>query len=114
MSPRELRYTEHAFSRMTERDITRSTVEAVVAAGDVEIERDGVHRYTLEGLVVVVDGNDVVTAYYDSDTLARSRWGIKKKQRRCRPKQHKATYIPGRGKINISLSQAYLRQMESR
>lgn len=74
MSPRDLRYTEHAFARMTERDITRSMVEAVVASGDVEAERCWVRRYTLEGLVVVVDGNDVVTAYYDSDTQSRSRW----------------------------------------
>jgi len=47
-----LKYTEHAFARMTERDISRATVEAVVMAGAVEMERCGVCRYTLEGFSI--------------------------------------------------------------
>lgn len=110
----ELRYTEHAFNQMTKRDISRATVEAVVVSGSVFVEFSGVRRYTLEGLVVVVDGKKVVTAYFDSDKRQRSRWGTKKKQRRCRPMHHKPTWIDGRGKINLSLAQSYMRQMEKR
>lgn len=108
-----LKYTEHAFARMAERDINRSMVEAVVMAGSVRVEITGVCRYTLEGLVVVVYGQDVVTAYYDSNCRQVGQWNPKKKQRKCRVK-HRPVWIDGRGKINIELSRAYMRQMEGR
>ena len=110
----DLRYTDHAFERMAERDISRATVEAVVVAGAVEVERCGVCRYTLEGLVVVVDGRDVVTAYYDSDQRPRGQWSPKKKQRKGQEKRRefKPQYIEGRGHINTRRQAYYQRQME--
>lgn len=109
-----LGYTKHAFERMTERDISRASVEAVVRHGDVErIDRHGVVRYRLEGMVVVLDGSDVVTVYNDSDLRAKSDWSPKKKQR-CRSKETKPTYIRGRGHINIKRQDMLLRQMEGR
>ena len=113
----DLRYTAHAFERMTERDISRATVEAVVMAGAVEVERCVVCRYTLEGLVVVVDGRDVVTAYYyDSDLRQRGDWNPKKKQRKGQEKRRrlKPQYIKGRGHINTRQQAYYQQQMEGR
>ena len=81
----EIKYTQHAFDRMTERNISRAMVEAVVFSGRMEREEIGdVRRYRLEGLVVVLDGNDVVTAYFDSDERKPGQWNPKKKQRRGR------------------------------
>lgn len=111
----ELGYTTHAFDRMTERDISRASVEAVVRSGEIErIERHGVVRYRLESLVVVVDRCDVVTVYFDSDMRQRGDWSPKKRQRRGQRKEAKPTYIPGRGKINIARQESYLRQMEGK
>ena len=108
-----LKYTEHAFYRMTERDINRAMVEAVVMSGSVMVEITGVCRYTLEGLVVVVDGQDVVTAYYDSDCRQVGQWNPKKKQRKGQQKRTApaSTWIGQRGrKINIKLSERYARE----
>lgn len=108
-----INYTEHAFSRMTERGISRSMVEAVVVSGVMEREEIGnVRRYRLEGFVVVLDGNDVVTVYFDSNERKSYQWSPKKKQRRGRREEMKAHYIPGRGKVNISQQEYYLRKME--
>lgn len=113
MSTEGLKYTNHAFERMTERDITRPMVEAVVNCGVLDrIQERGVKRYRLEGLVVVVDGQDVVTVYFDSDARQRGRWSTKKKQRRCRPGEMKPHYFEGRGKVNVRLHAHYMRQME--
>ena len=109
----ELKYTNHAFDRMSERDITRPMVEAVVNCGVLEgIQERGVKRYRLEGLVVVLDGQDVVTVYFDSDERKRGRWSVKKKQRRCRFGEFKAHYFEGRGKINVRLHAHYMKNME--
>lgn len=111
----ELGYTTHAFDRMAERDISSASVEAVVRSGEIDnIDRRGVVRYRLESLVVVVDGADVVTVYHDSDMRQRGDWSPKKRQRRGRKKEAKPAYIPGRGKINLTLQASYLRQMEER
>ena len=113
MSIQQINYTQHAFSRMTERGISRSMVEAVVISGVVEREETGnVRRYRLDCLVVVIDGNDVVTAYFDSNERKPSQWNPKKKQRRGRKGEMKSHYIPGRGKVNIRLQEYYLRKME--
>lgn len=110
-----LGYTKHAFNRMTERDISRASVEAVVRHGDIKrIDRHGVVRYRLESMVVVLDGADVVTVYYDSDIRTKSNWSPKKRQQRCRSKETKPTYIRGRGHINIKRQDMLLRQMEGR
>ena len=109
----EIKYTQHAFERMTERDISRAMVEAVVFSGRMEREEIGdVRRYRLEGLVVVLDGNDVVTVYFDSDERKPGKWCPKKKQRRGRNGEMKPHYIPGRGKINLRQQEYYLRKME--
>lgn len=109
----EIKYTQHAFERMTERDISRAMVEAVVFSGRMEREEIGdVRRYRLEGLIVVLDGNDVVTVYFDSDERKPGKWGPKKKQRRGRRGELKPHYIPGRGKINLRQQEYYLRKME--
>ena len=111
----EIKFTAHAFDRMTERDISRAAVEAVIRCGELErIERHGVKRYRLEGLVVVLDGQDVVTVFFDSDARQRGQWSAKKKQRRGRNGEFKAHYIPGRGKVNLRLHAHYMRQMEDR
>lgn len=108
-------YTTHAFDRMTERDISRASVEAVVRSGEIDhIDRRGVVRYRLESLVVVVDGCDVVTVYHDSDMRRRGDWSPKKRQRRGHKREAKPAYIPGRGKINLTLQALYLQQMEER
>ena len=113
MQPDDIKYTQHAFDRMTERDISRSMVAAVVFSGLLEREEIGnVLRYRLEGLVVVLDGNDVVTVYFDSDERKPGRWNPKKKQRRGRNGEMKAHYIPGRGKVNLRQQEYYLRKME--
>lgn len=113
MNQEEIRYTQHAFDRMTERDISRAMVEAVVFSGRMEREEIGdVRRYRLEGLIVVLDGQNVVTVYFDSDERKPGQWNPKKKQRRGRHGEMKAHYIPGRGKINIRQQEYYLRKME--
>ena len=109
----DIKYTQHAFDRMTERDISRAMVEAVVFSGRLDREEIGnIRRYRLEGLVVVLDGNDVVTVYFDSDGRRKPDWNPKKKQRRGRQGEMKAHYIPGRGKVNIRQQAYYLRRME--
>ncbi len=108
-----LKYTEHAFSRMTKRDINRAMIEAAVISGSVMVEITGVCRYTLEGLVVVVDGNNVVTTYYDSALRQAGNWNPKKKQRKVRQLRTspESTWIGQRGrKINIKLSAQYARE----
>lgn len=113
MQPDEIKYTQHAFDRMTERDISRAMVEAVVFSGRMEREEVGdVRRYRLEGLIVVLDGQNVVTVYFDSDERKYGKWSPKKKQRRGRNGEMKPHYIPGRGKINIRQQAYYLRKME--
>ena len=113
MAPSEIKYTQHAFDRMTERDISRSMVEAVVFSGRMERDEIGdVRRYRLEGLVVVIDGHDVVTVYFDSDERKPGQWNPKKKQRRGRKSEMKPHYFEGRGKINIRQQEYYLRKME--
>lgn len=113
MQPDEIKYTNHAFDRMTERDISRATVEAVVRCGVMEREElTNVRRYRLENMVVVLDGCTVVTVYFDSDERKPGQWSPKKKQRRGRQGEMKAHYIPGRGKINIRQQECYLRKME--
>ena len=113
MQPEEIRYTRHAFDRMTERDISRATVEAVVRLGRIEREEVGeVRRYRLEDMVVVIDGNDVVTVYFDSDKRKASQWNPKKKQRLGRNGEMKPHFIPGRGKVNIRQQEYYLLKME--
>jgi hypothetical protein len=98
---------------MTERDISRAMVEAVVFSGRMEREEIGdVRRYRLEGLIVVLDGQNVVTVYFDSDERKSRQWSPKKKQRRGRQGEMKAHYIPGRGKVNIRQQAYYLRKME--
>lgn len=104
-------YTEHAFKRMTERGISRATVEAVIRCGDVErVEDGGKRRYALFGMIVVVDGENVVTVF--SNGKQKSRWSPKKRQRKRRL-DLKPSYIEGRGKINIKLQREYYRQMEA-
>lgn len=113
MDPEEIKYTKHAFDRMTERDISRATVEAVVRNGSIEREEiNGIVRYRLENMVVVMDGHDVVTVYFDSDERRPSQWSPKKKQRRGRNGEMKPHYIQGRGKVNIRQQEYYLRKME--
>ena len=113
MAPSEIKYTQHAFDRMTERDISRAMVEAVVFSGRLEREEiNDVRRYRLEGLVVVLDGNDVVTVYFDSDERKPGKWSPKKKQRRGRNGEMKPHYFEGRGKINVRQQEYYLRKME--
>lgn len=112
MTDCDIKYTDHAFERMAERGITRPMIEAAIVAGECTEQRRGAKRYTLCGLVVVVDSKHVVTAFFDSDARPRGQWSPKKRQRRCRAKQHKPTWISGRGHINISLANAYLRQAE--
>lgn len=111
MSTGELKYTNHAFDRMTERGITRPMVEAVVVSGELEREeRPGVRRYRLEGLVVIVDHGAVVTAFFDSDTRQRGQWGPKKRQRKGRIGELKPHYFDGRGKVNVRKQQFYFKQ----
>lgn len=112
----ELKYTEHAFERMTERGITRPMVEAVVRCGEgrQEAGRPDVCKYRLEGLVVVVDSGVVVTVFFDSDARKRGQWSPKKRERRRRTGELKPNYIEGRGKINIRQQVYYLRKMEER
>jgi hypothetical protein len=113
MNQEEIRYTQHAFDRMTERDISRAMVEAVVFSGRMEREEIGdVRRYRLEGLIVVLDGQNVVTVYFDSDERKHGKWSPKKRQRRGRNGEMKPHFIAGRGKINIRQQEYYLRKME--
>lgn len=111
--PDDIKYTNHAFDRMTERDISRATIEAVVRSGRLEREEIGeVRRYRLENMVVVMDGNVVVTVYFDSDERKPGQWSQKKKQRRGRNGEMKPHYFTGRGKVNIRQQEYYLRRME--
>lgn len=111
--PDDIKYTNHAFDRMTERDISRATIEAVVRCGRLEREEIGdVRRYRLENMVVVMDGNVVVTVYFDSDERKPGRWNPKKKQRRGRQGEMKPHFFAGRGKVNIRQQEYYLRKME--
>jgi hypothetical protein len=112
VNPEEIRYTVHAGARVAVRDIPQSAVNAAIASGAVEVETGGVRRYTLEGLIVVVDGCDVVTAFYDSDLRRRGAWGPKKKQRRCRRGEMKPHYFEGRGHINVRRQAYYQQQAE--
>ena len=114
MTTTEIKYTKHAFDRMTERDISKAMVEAVVISGRLEREEIGdIRRYRLEGLVVVLDGHDVVTVYFDSDERKAGVWGPKKKQRKVRNGEMKPHFIKGRGrKINIRQQEYYLKKME--
>ncbi len=61
---------------------------------------------------MVLDRQDVVTAYFDSDERQRGRWSTKKKQRRCRSGEMKPHYFEGRGKINVRLHAHYMKRME--
>ena len=109
----EIKYTQYAFDRMTERDISRAMVEAVVFSGRLEREEVGdVRRYRLEGLIVVLDGQNVVTVYFDSDERKPGKWNPKKKQRRGRQDEMKAHFFAGRGKVNIRQQEYYLRKLE--
>lgn len=113
MQPDDIKYTNHAFDRMTERDISRATIEAVIRCGRLEREEiNDVRRYRLENMVVVMDGNAVVTVYSDSDERKHGKWSPKKRQRRGRNGELKPHFIPGRGKINIRQQEYYLRKME--
>lgn len=113
MQPDEIKYTNHAFERMTERNISRATVEAVVRCGRLEREEiNDIRRYRLENMVVVMDGNVVVTVYFDSDERKPGQWSPKKKQRRGRNGEMKPHYFTGRGKINVRQQDYYLRKME--
>ena len=111
-----LRYTDHADGRVTWRDIQQSAIMAVIVSGEVEVEPGGVKRYTLEGFVVVVDGRNVVTAYYDSDLRHRGDWSQKKKQRKMQEKRRRFNpqYIEGRGHINVRRQELHQRQIEER
>ena len=111
-----IKYTNHAFDRMAERDITRPMVEAVVRSGKLDrVEVGDIRRYRLENLIVVLDGNDVVTVYFDDDARKTTNtWGRKKKQRRGRNGEMKPHFIPGRGKVNIRQQEYYLRQLEAK
>ena len=109
----DIKYTNHAFERMAERDISRANVEAVIASGTIEKEELGnVLRYRLENMVVVLDGNTVVTVFFDSDCRQQVQWNPKKRQRKGRNGEMKAHYIPGRGKVNIRQQAYYLRKVE--
>jgi hypothetical protein len=113
MQPDDIKYTNHAFDRMTERDISRATIEAVVRCGRLEREEIGdVRRYRLENMVVVMDGNVVVTVYFDSDERKPGQWNPKKKQRRGRQGEMKPHFFTGRGKVNIRQQAYYLLKME--
>jgi len=113
MQPDDIKYTNHAFDRMTERDISRATIEAVVRSGRLEREEIGeVRRYRLENMVVVMDENVVVTVYFDSDERKPGQWNPKKKQRRGRSGEMKPHYFTGRGKVNVRQQAYYLRKME--
>ena len=113
MQPDDIKYTNHAFDRMTERDISRATIEAVVRCGRLEREEIGdVRRYRLENMVVVMDGNVVVTVYFDSDERKPGKWNPKKKQRLGRQGEMKPHFFTGRGKVNIRQQEYYLRKME--
>ena len=117
MKDNDLRYTVHAEGSVTTRDIPQPTVMAAIVSGEMVEERSGVRRYTLEGFVVVVDGNNVVTTYFDSDLRQSGQWSPKKKQRKGQRKRTapESTWIGKRGrKINIELSERYARQMEGR
>ena len=110
-----IKYTNHAFDRMAERDITRPMVEAVVRSGKLDkVEVGDIRRYRLENLIVVLDGQDVVTVFFDSDARQRGQWSAKKKQRRGRNGEMKPHFIPGRGKVNIRQQEYYLRQLEAK
>ena len=62
---------------------------------------------------MVVDGHDVVTAFFDSDSKRRCSWSPKKRQRRCRRDQElKPHFFEGRGKINVRLQERYMKQLE--
>ena len=114
MESSEIGYTTHAFNRMAERDISRSMVEAVIRCGDLErVDSHGVLRFRLEGLVVILDKQDVVTVFFDSDLRPRSKWSPKKRQRKWH-QEVKPCYFKGRGKINTRQQDSYLRQMEGR
>lgn len=107
----QLTYSAHAKYRMDERNISKATVNAVVNSGEIiEIEESGVKRIRLLDFIVVVDDSKVVTVFSDSDMKCQSCWSPKKKQREGN-KVHRATYIEGRGRVNISLSNAYLKEM---
>lgn len=111
--PDDIKYTNHAFDRMTERDISRATIEAVVRSGRLEREEIGdVRRYRLENMVVVLDGNEVVTVYFDSSERKSGAWSPKKRQRRGRQGEMKPHFFAGRGKVNIRQQEYYLRKME--
>ena len=116
MVAQNMRYTDHAEGRVTGRDIPQSAIMAVIMSGEVEVEPGGVKRYTLEGFVVVVNGCNVVTAYYDSDLRHRGDWSPKKKQRKRQEKRRRFNpqYIEGRGHINVRQQELYQRQMEGR
>lgn len=112
-----IKYTNHAFDRMAERDITRPMVEAVVRSGKLDrVEVGDIRRYRLENLIVVLDGNDVVTVYFDDDARRTTNtWGRKKKQRKGRKGEMKAHFFNDRGrKINIRQQEYYLRKMEEK
>lgn len=113
MQPDDIKYTNHAFDRMTERDISRATVEAVVRCGRLEREEiNDIRRYRLENMVVVMDGVTVVTVYFDSDERKTGQWNPKKKQRRGRNGEMKPHYFAGRGKVNIRQQNYYLSKLE--
>lgn len=109
-----LKYTLHALDRMNERDISTATVDAVIASGVSTVGPRGSMRYKLEGMVVVVDGDDIVTVYFDSKKRQRGQWNPKKKQRKGRLGEMKPTYIQGRGAVNIKQQEHFMKQMEER
>lgn len=101
----DIKYTNHARKQMLYRDISWPTIEAVALCGDVlEEQADGVRKMGACGIVVVLDGNLVVTVYRDSAQEPRYQRSNKPRGRR----EFKPRYLRGR-LVNVDLTNYYLR-----
>jgi len=107
------RYTEHAFERMTERNITRPMIDAVIACGEsLPCGANGETKYKLEGLVVVVGNRGIITAYFTENEKC-GKWSRKKAQRIGNDhKEMKPHFFKKRGKVNVRQQEYYLRLAE--
>jgi len=101
----EIKYTNHAFEQMTRRDIGRATVEAVIMSGEIiRVDERGVRKMSSFGIVVVLDGNLVVTTYRDTDQDPKCRHKRKPRGR----EEYKPSFLRGK-MINERLINHYLR-----
>ena len=73
-------YTDHALLRLRQRNVTRSQVERVLRNGNPKHNQDAlVFRIPGKNLSVVIDGDTVVTVYFEGNR-SRKRKRIRQKK----------------------------------